>query len=281
MLASTKTDMLLGIDIGGTTINLGLVDGSRIVKTHCVPSFAPDSTLEETIDYLSGRIGEIITKEVTSIGVGVPTLVDTDQGIVYDALNIPSWREVHLKDILQERFGIPVNVNNDANCYVLGAAANLGLHNHVIVGVTLGTGTGIGILADGKLVNGDNCGAGELCSIPYNGKDFESFCSKKFFEANGWGGKEAVEAAKEGNPKALAFFEEFGHHMGMLLTFIMYAYDPGSIVLGGGIANTEPWFRDSMQKTLLENYIYPHVLERLQIHVLPGEDIPMLGASLL
>ena len=273
--------MLLGIDIGGTTINLGLVDGSRIVTTHCVPSVAPDSTLAETIDYLSGRIGEIITKEVTSIGVGVPTLVDTDQGIVYDALNIPSWREVHLKDILQERFGIPVNVNNDANCYVLGAAANLGLHNHVIVGVTLGTGTGIGILADGKLVNGDNCGAGELCSIPYNGKDFESFCSKKFFEANGWGGKEAVEAAKEGNPKALAFFEEFGHHMGMLLTFIMYAYDPGSIVLGGGIANTEPWFRDSMQKTLLENYIYPHVLERLQIHVLPGEDIPMLGASLL
>ena len=273
--------MLLGIDIGGTTINLGLVEGTGIVRKLCVPSFEPNATLEQTIDYLAGRIREIITKDVTRIGIGVPTLVDTDKGIVYDALNIPSWREVHLKDIMQERFGIPVEVNNDANCYVLGAAASLNLHNHVTVGVTLGTGTGVGIVADGKLINGDNCGAGEICSVPYNGKDFESFCSKKFFEANGWGGKEAVQAAKEGDPKALAFFEEFGHHMGILLSFVMYAYDPGSIVLGGGIANTEPWFRESMMRTLRENYIYPHVLDRLKIYVLPGEDIPMLGASLL
>ena len=273
--------MLLGIDIGGTTINLGLVDGKRIVKKLCVPSFAPNATLEETLDYLSGKISEIKTPEVEAIGIGVPTLVDPELGIVYDALNIPSWREVHLKDYLEKRFGVRVEVNNDANCYVLGAAAHLGLNSHVTVGVTLGTGTGIGILADGKLMNGDNCGAGEICSVPYNGSCYEDFCSKKFFESNGWGGKEVMAAAKAGDPKALAFFEEFGRHMGNLLTLLMYAYDPRDIVLGGGIANTFPLFETHMLSTMKECYIYPHVLKRLRIHVLPSEEIPVLGASLL
>ena len=273
--------MLLGIDIGGTTINLGLVKGTEIIKKMSVPSFAHGATLQETLDYLCNRISEIKTPEVEAIGIGVPTLVDPERGIVYDALNIPSWKEVHLKDYLEDRFGVRVSVNNDANCYVLGAAAHLGLKSHVTVGVTLGTGTGIGILADGKLMNGDNCGAGEICSIPYEGTCFEDFCSKKFFESNGWGGKEAVAAAEQGEPKALKFFDDFGRHMGNLLSFILYAYDPGNIVLGGGIANTFPWFRDSMMKALNEFYIYPHVLKRLQIHVLPSEEIPVLGASLL
>ena len=273
--------MLLGIDIGGTTINLGLVKGNQIVKKLCVPSFAPGATLEETLNYLSDRISEIKTPEVEAIGIGVPTLVDPDRGIVYDALNIPSWKEVHLKDYLENRFGVRVEVNNDANCYVLGAAAHLGLTSHVVVGVTLGTGTGIGIMADGRLMNGDNCGAGEICSVPYNGTCFEDFCSKKFFTANGWDGRQAVEAAKNGDPKALKFFDEFGRHLGNLLSFVMYAYDPANIVLGGGIANTAPWFRESMMKALREFYIYPHVLERLQVHVLPSEEIPVLGASLL
>lgn len=273
--------MLLGIDIGGTTINLGLVQGNRIVRMASVPSFAQGASLEETLDYLCDRISEIRTPDVEAIGIGVPTLVDPERGIVYDAINIPSWKEVHLKDYLEERFGVRVAVNNDANCYVLGAAAHLGLDSHVTVGITLGTGTGIGILADGRLMNGDNCGAGEICSVPYNGSCFEDFCSKKFFEANGWGGKEAVAAAKAGDPKALAFFEEFGRHMGNLVSFVLYAYDPGNIVLGGGIANTCPLFGPHMMKALGESYIYPHVLKRLHIHALPGEDIPVLGASLL
>mgnify|MGYP002624480879 CR=1 FL=1 len=273
--------MLLGIDIGGTTINLGLVNGTDIVRKACAPSFPAGATLAQTLESLSGRIEEIITPDVDCIGIGVPTLVDPEKGIVYDAMNIPSWKEVRLKEYLEGRFDARVEVNNDANCFALGAAATLGFRSRVTVGVTLGTGTGIGIVVDGKLMTGDNCGAGELCSVPYNGRDYESFCSKKFFEERGWGGREAAEAAQRGDPGALAFFEEFGTHMGHLLSLVMYAYDPGCIALGGGIANTEPWFRDAMMRTLESNYTYPHVLGRLQIHTLPSEDIALLGASLL
>ena len=132
--------MLLGIDIGGTTINLGLVKDNQIVHKITVPSFAPDATLVETLQHLENAIKQIVTPEVTKIGIGVPTYVDSEKGIVYDAMNIPSWTVVPL--------------NNDANCFVLGAAALLDKPSSVIVGVTLGTGTGMGIIIDGKLFTG-------------------------------------------------------------------------------------------------------------------------------
>ena len=128
--------MLLGIDIGGTTINLGLVKDNQIVHKITVPSFAPDATLEETLQHLENAIKQIISPEVTKIGIGVPTYVDSEKGIVYDAMNIPSWTVVPLKERLEKTFNIPIAVNNDANCFVLGAAALLDKPSSVIVGVS-------------------------------------------------------------------------------------------------------------------------------------------------
>ncbi len=65
-------------------------------------------------------IGRVFTPNAAGIGVGVPSVVDIDQGIVYDVQNIPSWKEVPLGRILGERFGRPVYVNNDANCFAAG-----------------------------------------------------------------------------------------------------------------------------------------------------------------
>lgn len=273
--------MLLGIDIGGTTISLGLVEGTEIVKLNRVPSFQKDASLQETIDYLIEQIEEIITPKVDSIGIGVPTLVDVAKGIVYNATNIKSWTKVPLKDMLEKRFGITVNVNNDANCYALGAYARLDKEYQVVVGVTLGTGTGVGIVAGGKLMCGDNCGAGEIGSVPYNGKDFESFCSKQFFESRGWNPREVCKAVDNGDQDAIAFFDEFGKHLGELLSLVMYSYDPGCIVFGGGIANTYKYFEKAMWRALRKRYPYGHALDKLEIKAMPQEDVALLGASLL
>lgn len=272
--------MLLGIDLGGTTLNFGLIDGIEIKGRSSVPSFQSDATKEETLSYLADRIAEVITPDVDRIGIGVPSLTDPEKGIVYNAANIPSWDEVHLKEYLEGRFGIPVSVNNDANCFALGAAAQTGTHG-ILVGITLGTGTGIGIVVEDRLMCGANCGAGELCSVPYNGLDYESFCSRKFFDMKGWDSREAVRAASEGNPEALALFDEFGRHLGNLLTLVMYAYDPECIVFGGGISYTAPCFEKAMLRTLRESFLYPHALEKLRICFLPGDEMALLGASLL
>ena len=270
--------MLLGIDIGGTTISLGLVEGTDIVKKVCVRSFAPGAALEETLDYLCKQIDSIITPEVKSIGTGVPTLVDAVTGTVYDAANIPSWVEVPLKDILEKRYWLPVSVNNDANCYALGASAKLGRD---LVCITLGTGTGVGIVSGGKVFSGANCGAGEICSLPYNGKDYESFCSKQFFITQCVSPREASEAASRGELWAIKMYEEFGRHMGELITTVLYAYDPSCIVLGGGVANSAYLFMKSMKQTIRERYAYKRFLDKLDILAMPEADLALLGASLL
>ena len=143
--------MILGVDIGGTTINFGLVDKKEVVKKVTVPSFEKNATQSQTLAYLGDRIAEILEPGVEKIGIGVPSVTDPVKGIVYDAANIPSWDVVPLKEVLEKRFGIPVFVNNDANCYAVGAAALVKQPAHVVVTVTLGTGTGVGIVIDGVL----------------------------------------------------------------------------------------------------------------------------------
>ena len=273
--------MLLGIDIGGTTINLGLVDGDRIAKSITVDSFPGDATKEQTIDYLADSISKIITPDVTRIGIGVPTIVDTERGIVYNATNIPSWDVVPIKDMLEPRFHVPVSVNNDSNCFALGASALVGAGAKVLVGITLGTGLGVGVIYEGKLLSGTRCGVGELGSVPYRGEIVESFCSKQFFINRGWEGKEATDAADIGNPEAVALHDEFGAHLGELLALVMFAYDADVIVLGGGVANGFRHFKKSMMETLKQRYPYKSGLDALRIEVLSSSDIPVLGASLL
>ena len=175
--------MILGIDLGGTNLCLGLVDGGKVLRMISVPSFDRSFTLEQTLEYLAQQISSVFDASVEKIGIGVPSVVDVEKGIVYDAANIPSWKEVHLKDFLEARFGVPVNINNDANCYAMGA---YGLYPEdarpkTLVTVTLGTGMGIGIVDHGRLMCGVNCGAGELGYLDYNGGCLEEFCSKQFF----------------------------------------------------------------------------------------------------
>lgn len=273
--------MFLGIDIGGTTISIGIVNGTEIVKRTTVPSFPENASLQETIDYLVKIISETTTPEVTKIGVGVPTVVNQETGTLYEAANIPSWHEVPLKQILEKEFGVEVEVNNDANCFALGAAALKGYPSKIIAAVTLGTGTGIGLVVDKKLISGENSGLGEISSLPYRGMTYEDFCSKKFFTANGFCAKEAYELAKKGDRLALAVMDEFGANLGQLLKAVMFAYDPGCIILGGGIANSFDLFEAEMWKVLKEEFPYKKSIEKLQIITSSEPDAALIGASLL
>ena len=275
--------MTLGIDIGGTNLVLGLVRNGEIVRRVSTPWFPREYGLQQTIDVLSEQISGIITPDTEKIGIGVPCVVDIGRGIVYDAVNIPSWTEVPLKDILEERFHLPVSVNNDANCYAMGVYEGYpeDAKPEVLVVVTLGTGVGMGIVDRGRLFSGFNCGAGELGSLPYRGATLEEFCSKHFFEDSGWDSKSASQAARDGDPGALALFSELGKNLGDLLCTVMFAYDPSHIAFGGGIAHNYPLFRESMEERLKSGFPYRKSLERLTIDVCTGNDIPVIGASLI
>ena len=275
--------MILGIDIGGTNICLGLAENGKLTRLESVPSFSPESTLEETLEYLAEQIGRYEAAGLERIGIGVPSVVDIEKGIVYDAVNIPSWREAPLKAYLEGRFQVPVAINNDANCFTMGAYGCYPSDGkpEVLVGITLGTGVGIGIVDRGRLFCGVTCGAGELGSLPYKDGILEDACSKKFYAARGWESPEAARLARQGDSVACALFEELGRNIGELVCTVLYAYDPGHIAFGGGGAWNYPLFRASMEAYVREHFPYRKALERLTVDVFTGNEIPVLGATLI
>lgn len=275
--------MTLGIDLGGTNLCLGLVENGIVKERISVPSFEPSATLDETLEYLAEQIAKVLTPQITKIGIGVPTVVDVHRGIVYEAANIPSWTEVHLKDFLEARFGLPVSVNNDANCYAMGAYGKYpeDAKPESLVAMTLGTGLGIGIVDNGRLICGVNCGAGELGYLGYNGGCLEEFCSKQFFAKYNADSYELSLAAQAGDPEALQLFKEFGRHLGYAVSIVMFAYDPSHVVFGGGIANALPLFKDSIREYLRENFPLSKSVDRLVIDAQTSIDTPILGASLI
>ena len=275
--------MTLGIDIGGTNVSFGLVKDGEIRQAFSAPSFAQEATMEQTLESLSAHIRQIITPETRKIGIGVPSVVDIKEGIVYDTQNIPSWKEVPLKAWLEDRFGVPVAVNNDANCYALGVYAKYPAEARpeLLVTITLGTGVGMGIVEEGRLFCGANCGAGELGTLPYRDSVIEDYCGRHFFDAAGRDSREVSAAARAGEPAALALFDELGRNLGVLMSTVLFAYDPSHVAFGGGIAHNYPLFRPAMERYLQEHFPYRKVLERLKVDIFTDHNIPVIGAALL
>lgn len=271
--------MKIGVDLGGTNVRAALVDGTTVIrkeKTSCPAK----GTQEEVIEAIAALIEPLVFKDVTSIGMGVPSVVDTTQGIVYNVANIPSWQEVHLKEIFEERFGIPVHINNDANCFALGESRfGQGRGYKDVVGVTLGTGVGSGIIIGGHLYEGRNAGAGEIGCLSYLDKDYESYCSTPFFVAHNTSGAELAARAQAGDVHAQSLWDEFGHHLGELVKAVLFAYDPEAIIFGGGIAAGHPYFAKAMHETV-QTFPY-ETAKDVKILFCEDGDMGLYGASVL
>lgn len=273
--------MILGIDLGGTNIRIGQIKNGTIIQKITAPS-PSEQSLEDSLSYLESMISGMITPDVKGIGIGVPSVLNAEKGIIYNVANIPSWREVHLKDVLENIFNVPVCINNDSNCFTLGEKKyGTGKTFRNIVGITLGTGVGAGIIIDNKLYGGNNTGAGEIGCLPYLEHNFEHYCSSTFFTSyHQTTGKEAAEKARKGDLTSLEIWSEFGGHIGHLIQAVLYTYDPEAIVFGGGIADAFPLFFEGMKKTI-NGFPYPETLKRVQIMMSQNKDISLLGAAAL
>jgi glucokinase len=273
---------IIAVDLGGTSLRVGKIQGTEITE-RCVRSVPMTDNDQVVVKELTGAIETLFDEDVAGIGVGVPSLVDVDRGIVYAVQNIASWKEVHLKDALEDVFRVPVYVNNDANCFAVGECHyGKGRPYRHIVGITIGTGLGSGIIIDRCLYNGANCGAGEIGTIPYKEQTIEYYCSGLFFSRQyGASGEDIFERAKAGDATALQAYDEFGYEMAHAMMTALYAYDPQIVILGGSVSKAFEFFNKTMMEKLKRSFAYQHALERVVIARSELPDVPLLGAAAL
>ena len=167
---------IIGVDLGGTNIRVGKIYNDKVTDLY-TRQISSTGIEQKVIDEIITSIKKIFNNSILGIGVGVPSVVDVEKGIVYDVQNIPAFRKVYLKDILEKEFKVPVYINNDANCFVVGEKYfGAGKNYKDIVGLILGTGLGSGIYTNDKLYMGANCGAGEFGMISYKDSNYEDYC---------------------------------------------------------------------------------------------------------
>jgi glucokinase len=273
--------MNIGVDIGGTNIRAGIEIGGSITRQHRLQLENKES-LSATLSQLVELIRPLTKFPVKGIGIGVPSVVDVDKGIVYNVLNIPSWEEVALRDIIQDEFHLPVSINNDVNCFILGEHRfGLAQKYKSVIGMAIGTGLGSGIIIDNQLYTGSNCGAGEIGMLPYRDSILENYVCNRFFEDTlGINAQAAHTAALNGDQNAIQVWNEFGHHLGNVIKTVIYTYDPEAIVIGGSIAKASQFFKTPMLNSL-RDFAYPESIKRLTVLLSENENIALLGAAAL
>lgn len=272
---------ILGLDIGGTGIKGGVLVNGQLEDIRSIPTPA-DQDQEHILETIAQFIDSYSSFDFAGIGIGIPGLVNAEEGIVLNLSNIPAFQHVRLKEFIEARFSKPVFINNDANCFALGVHKfGVGKKYKNIVGLTLGTGIGGGIVINGHLYGGVNAAAGEWCSATYLDDNFERYCSSKFFLKN-YGSKPKALAKKAllGDEKAVEAFQIYGNHIGELIKHIMYSLAPDAIILGGSIRKSFPLFRESMNKTL-QTFNYPTVLEKTKILLSELDETAIHGAVAL
>ena len=273
--------MILGVDLGGTNIRAGLIENGIITSINQALLTDKDS-VQKTLSQLISIIEPLLGPGVSGIGIGVPSVVDVENGIVFDVVNIPSWKRVELKKILESEFKIPVRINNDVNCLALG--------EHIygqakafssFVALALGTGLGAGIIINNALYAGNNCGAGEIGLLPYLDNNFEFYTSSSFFKSRfSTSAVQAHEDALIRNAEALQIWAEYGHHLGNVLKAVAYTYDPEAIILGGSISKAFSFFEASMKQAMAD-FLFPETLKKLKIIRSQTANIALLGAAAL
>jgi glucokinase len=279
----TADDKIIGIDLGGTKVNIGLVQNNAVIssKKQKIPKNCKDEW--EVLHLIINLTREVIQNhKIAGIGVGVPSILDRKNGIIHEVQKIPTWKEIHLGAILEKEFNVPVSIDNDANCFALGEyqfGANKGCSN--FVGLTLGTGMGSGIITNGKLMGDANGGSGEFGMIPYLDGVVEDYCSGNFFKnILKVDGEAMSKLASNNNAEALKAYEQFGEHLGNAIKIILFAVDPEIIIIGGSIVNSSLYFDKGLKKSL-STFAYKKTLENIEIRYSITPNSAILGSAAL
>jgi glucokinase len=272
----------IGVDLGGTKVLAARVNKMEILETEHRYLPADNGDQNVVIGLIKEVISDLIDPTVQGIGVGIPSLVDYENGIISKIQNIPSWKNVHLTEILTRHFKIPAYIQNDANCFALGEAYfGMGQDCDHFVGITIGTGLGGGLVYKSQLLEDSSNASGEFGMLPYLDKTLEDYCSGRFFKNQfGIGGAEAAEKAHNGDPEFIEAWKQFGFHLGNALKIIISTIDPKKIIMGGSVALSRELFEKSMLQSL-HSFPFRRSIDNLKVEFSKTNNMGVLGAASL
>ena len=148
-----------------------------------------------------------------------------------------------------------------------------------MIGLTIGTGLGAGVILNGHLYAGKNCGAGEFGMVDYLEHNYEFYASGSFFKnVHGLNGEEVFKSAQNGDAGALKLYEELGIHLGNAIKMIMYTYDTELIILGGSVQLAFDFFEKSMWERI-KTFAFPKSIESLEVKTSVLQNSGILGAA--
>ena len=307
-MESSENSLAIGIDFGGTTIKAAVVKGAEIVRRGTTINTQSYSA-QELIAALAGEIQRLKGEfpAVRAAGIGLPGIVDSVGGIVHQLTNVKGWSETPLRDLLKEKTGLPMAIENDAKAMTYGEwKFGAGRNFTNVVCLTLGTGVGGGLVIDGRLYRGSGLGAGEIgqMSIDYNGVpgNYGNLGALEKYVGNVQITERALSryaaagrvlpreeaspaalaaAAQGGDPVALELWGEIGTEIGVACANVVWLLNPDCVILGGGVANAGELLFSTIRRVVGERTM--HVFhERLE--VLPaklGTDAGMIGCAAL
>ena len=279
------------IDIGGTAIKYGILsEGGEFLCRSQMRTEAykgGPSILEKAVGIADKYIG---TNRISGICISTAGMVDTEKGEIFHAAPlIPHYTGTRFKEVMERRFDIPCEVENDVNCAGLAESVS-GAAKGCSPALMLTIGTGIGgcIIADGKVFHGFSNSACEVGYMHMAGSDFQtlgaaSILTRKVAEwknepAEVWNGYHIFEEAKKGDELCIRAIEEMTDVLGQGIANICYVINPEVVVLGGGIMAQEEYLRPLMEHAL-EKYLIPSICSRTKIAFAKHRnDAGMLGA---
>lgn len=296
---------IIGVDLGGTNLKVALLNLKYKIKDKLILNTRDFSKKEALIFAIVDSINRIIENNrlnrinILGIGLGLPGPIDVKKGIVNFFPNIPGWREVNLKKILEKRLRLPIFLDNDAKLmtlaeYNLGAAK--GFRN--VVCLTLGTGVGGGIIINSALYRGKDNTSGEIGHVPINAKGPHCNCggmacletyignnrikleAKRLFK-RAVSLEELDKLSRNQNKKALAIWHRVARYLGIALAGVINLLNPDAIVIGGGVANAGKILFDKAEEVILDRAMSVPARRVKFFKAKLGNDAGLIGAAIL
>ena len=304
----------LGIDIGGTAVKLGIVDEAGAVLAKAEESVSFDgyrtpiliTVLKAAQAFLAAQ--SVPAESLAGIGVSATGQIDSRKGIVAGTCgNLPNYIGAPIKAELEKTFGLPVTVANDANCMTLGEVWVGAAQGYTdVIGVTLGTGVGGGVIVNGKVIDGAHGAGGEIGHITVNPHEtavcgcgkrgcLEQYssatgvvrCMKKLLDENpdtpctlrgtDFAAKDVFDAARAGDALAAREVDEMTDTLGMALASIASTTDPEMFMVGGGVARAGDVLFNPLREHF-KTYAFSSCRETPIVAATLGNDAGIYGA---